>query len=297
MSQQTILVVGGTGMFGSPVARRLLRDGFGVRLLARDADRARASLGPDFGYFAGDVSDPVAVGRALDGCAGVHVSLSAGPDPEEIDRVEHRGTARIAEIATRQGVPRLTYLSQMLVAADSEIPEHRARFRAEEAVRHSGVPHTIFKPTYFMETLPRHVRGKVALVMGEQPHPFHMVAADDFARMVSEAFRTPEAANRSFFVHGPEAVTIPDALRLYCSLVEPGRRVVSVPLRFMAIVDKLFMRGRLRDTIELMGEMQRAGERGDPSEANRVLGAPTTTLRRWCEQRRARGRERSVVSR
>jgi hypothetical protein len=26
--------------------------------------------------------------------------------------------------------------------------------------------------------------------------------------------------------------------------------------------------------------MQRVGERGDPSEANEVLGAPTTTLRR-----------------
>ena len=297
MSSQTILVVGGTGIIGRPVARRLLQDGFGVRLLARDADRARASLGPDFEYFAGDVGDPAAVGRALDGCAGVHVSLSAGPDPEEVDRVEHRGTARIAELAAHQGVRRLAYLSQMLVAEDSKIPEHRAKFRAEGAIRESDVPHTIFKPTYFMETLPRHVRGKLALVMGEQPHPFHMVAAHDFARMVSESFRTPEAANRSFFVHGPEAVTIPDALRLYCSLVEPGKRVVSVPLRFMAIADKLIMQGRLRGTVGLMGEMQRAGERGDPSEADGVLGAPSTTLRRWCEQRRARGQGQSGVPR
>ena len=186
-------------------------------------------------------------------------------------------------------MPRLTYLSQMLVAEDSEIPEHQAKFRAEGAIRESGVPHTIFKPTYFMETLPRHVRGNVAVVMGKQPHPFHMVAADDFARMVSVAFRTPEAANRTFSVHGPEAVTIPDALRLYCSLVEPGKRVVSVPLRLMAIADKLLMRGRLRGTVGLMGEMQRTGERGDPSEADRVLRAPTTTLRRWCEQRPSAG--------
>ena len=293
MSPGTILVVGGTGMLGRRVARRLLQDGFGVRLLTRNADRARASLGPDFAYHAGDVDDAAAVGGALEGCAGVHVSLSGGSDPEELDRVEHRGTARVAALASRRGVPRLTYLSQMLVAEDAEIPEHRAKFRAEEAIRESGVPHTIFKPTYFMETLPRHVRDKLAVVMGRQPHPFHMVAADDFARMVSRSFRTPEAADRSLFVHGPEAVTIPDALRLYCSLVEPGKRVVSVPLRFMAIADKLLMRGRLRGTLQLMGAMQRAGERGDPSEADRTLGAPTTTLREWCEQRRAppKGRE------
>jgi NADH dehydrogenase len=287
VSPQTILVGGGTGMLGRPVARRLLQDGFGVRLLARDADRARASLGPGFAYHAGGVDDAPALEAALEGCAGVHVSLSGGSDPEGLDRVEHRGTARVADLAARRGVPRLTYLSQMLVAEDAETPEHRAKFRAEQAIRESGVPHTIFRPTYFMETLPRHVRGNVAVVMGEQPHPFRMVAADDFARMVSRSFRTPEAANRSLFVHGPEAVTIPDALRFYCSVVEPGKRVVSVPLRFMSILDALFMRRRLRGTVQLMGAMQRAGERGDPSEADEMLGAPTTTLREWCEQRRA----------
>ncbi len=90
-----------------------------------------------------------------------------------------------------------------------------------------------------------------------------MVAAHDFARMVSRSFRTPEAANRSFFVHGPDAVTIPDALRLYCSMVEPGKRVVTVPLWLMSLVDTLFMRRRLQSTLQLIRVMQRVGERGD----------------------------------
>jgi hypothetical protein len=111
-----------------------------------------------------------------------------------------------------------------------------------------------------------------------------MVAASDFARMVSRSFRTPEAANRHFFVHGPEGITIPDALRLYCSQVELGKWVVSMPLGFMSVVDRLFMRGQLRSTLQLMRVMQRVGERGDPSEANEVLGAPPMTLRQWCEQ-------------
>ena len=38
MSKQTILVIGGTGMLGARVARRLLCDGFEVRLLARDVE-------------------------------------------------------------------------------------------------------------------------------------------------------------------------------------------------------------------------------------------------------------------
>ena len=288
MKTQTILVVGGTGMLGEQVARQLLREGFEVRLLVRDVDRARTLLGPNFQYFAGDVDNPDAIERAMEGCAGVHVSLRGGSDPDELERIEYRGTARVAELAARRGVSRLTYLSGMLVDEDAKLPGDRAKFRAERAIQQSGVPYTIFKPTYFMETLPRHVQGKLAIVLGRQPHPLHMVAATDFAWMVSRSFQTPEAANQSFFVQGPEAITIADALRLYCTLVEPGKRVVSMPLWFMSIVDALFLRGELRSTLQLMRVMQREGERGDPSEANEVLGAPTTTLRRWCEQQRTR---------
>jgi uncharacterized protein YbjT (DUF2867 family) len=293
----TILVVGGTGEIGRPVAHRLLADGYSVRLLVRNVERARARLGPDFEYSVGNVDNPVMIERALEGCMGVHVSLRDGSDPDELDRVEHRGTARVAELAAQQGVSRLTYLSGMLVAEDAEIPGDRAKYRAEQAIHQSGVPHTIFKPAYFMETLPRHVQGNLAIVLGKQPHLLHMVAAGDFARMVSLSFRIPEAANRHFFVHGPEAITIPDALRLYCSLVEPGKRVVTMPLAFMSVVDTLFTRGQLRSTIELMMVMQRVGERGDPSQANEVLGAPAMTLRQWCEKQRARSTAQRGVPR
>ncbi len=196
----------------------MLADGYNVRLLVRNVERARFRLGPEFGYSAGNVDDPDAVERALEGCVGIHFSLRGSSDPQELDIIEHRGTARVAELAARQGVSRLTYLSGMLVAEDAQISGDRAKYRAEQAICRSGVPYTIFKPTYFMETLPRHIQGSLAVVLGRQPHPLHMVAASDFARMVSRAFRTPEAANRSFFVHGPEGITIPDALRLYCIL-------------------------------------------------------------------------------
>jgi uncharacterized protein YbjT (DUF2867 family) len=295
VSTETILVVGGTGMLGEQVARQLLRDEFEVRLLTRDVERARTLLSPGFEYFAGEIDDPGAIERALAGCKGVHISLRGGSDPDELDRVEHRGTARVAELAARQGVARLTYVSGMLVAEDAQIPGDRAKYRAEQAIQRSGVPYTIFKPPYFMETLPRHLQGKLAIVLGRQPHPLHMVAAGDFARMVSQSFQIPEAANRYFFVHGPKAVTIPEALRLYCSLVEPGKRVVSVPLQLISVVDALFMRRQLRSTIQLMRVMQRVGECGDPSETNEILGAPLTTLRRWCEQHRARDFARRSV--
>jgi NADH dehydrogenase len=130
------------------------------------------------------------------------------------------------------------------------------------------------------------------MVLGKQPHPLHLVAASDFGRMVSQAFQVPEAANKIFSIQGPEALTLVDALRLYCSMLEPEKQVMTIPLWVMSILDTLFLGKQMRRTVQMMQVLQRSGEFGDPSEANRLLGAPTTTLRAWCEQQRAlRSRE------
>ena len=287
MVADTILVAGATGMIGEPVARQLRADGFQVRVLVRNSLRARDRLGPDVEYVQGDVEDAAAVEGAVAGCTGVHVSLGAAGTAEAIDRVEHRGTARLAAAAARHGVARFCYVTGSLVheAYGPKLPEHQAKLRAEQAIRASGVPYTFFRPTYFIDNLPRHLQGRVAVVLGRRQPPLHMVAASDFAAMVARAFRTPEAANRDLFIFGPEAVTIPDALRLYCSTVVPGTRVVTVPLGIMSLADRLLMGRRLQANLQLMRLLQRLGERGDPSEAARLLDAPTTTVGQWCQQR------------
>ena len=112
-----------------------------------------------------------------------------------------------------------------------------------------------------------------------------MLAATDFARMVSHALVTPESAGQRLDVHGPDAVTLADALRIYCARLAPGTRVVTRPLWFMTVLDQTVLRGQLRGTLQLMRVLQRFGERGDPSQANQLMGAPTTTLLQWCQQR------------
>jgi uncharacterized protein YbjT (DUF2867 family) len=62
---RTILVIGGTGARGQPVARRLQADGHGVRVLARSPAKARLRLGDTFEVLAGNVGDPPALARAL----------------------------------------------------------------------------------------------------------------------------------------------------------------------------------------------------------------------------------------
>ena len=62
---QSILVVGGTGMLGEPVARQLCAAGHHVRIFTRSAEKAAARFGADYEIVAGDVEDRAALASAL----------------------------------------------------------------------------------------------------------------------------------------------------------------------------------------------------------------------------------------
>jgi uncharacterized protein YbjT (DUF2867 family) len=273
-------------LLGGFAARRLLYDGHHVRLLVRDAERARRDLGADFEYATGSVTDEGAVDRALRGADFVHVSLGV-EDPRRLDAVEHRGTARVARAAHRHGLRRITYITGSLVREDygQKIPEHRAKLAAERAIESSGVPFTFFRPTYVTDTLPRHVQGRLAVLFGRQRSLLHPIAAKDIARMVARSLGLADDENRDLHLQGPEPMTLAEALRLYVGLVEPGVRVLSVPIPVMSLVDRSFLGRRLEPAIAIMSLLRRLGERGDPRPANDLLGAPDTTVRAWCEAR------------
>lgn len=287
MSDRKVLVIGATGLIGEPVARGLLRNGFHVRLLVRDVARAQQQLGTSFEYVQGSIDSDEALRNGMSGVTGVHISLRASPEDPDL---EPRAVSRVAEVAAGQRVARITYVSGALVYPQylAGLPDQQAKFLAEEALRASGTPYTIFKPSYFMETLSRHIRGKRAVVMGKQAHPLDMIAADDFAEMVSRAYDAPQSANRAFYIGGPQAITIADALKIYCEVLEPNTRVASTPLWAMSAIDGLFLRRQLHSTIKLMQLMERVGVPGDIAAMNETFGSPTTTVRRWCEQERAR---------
>jgi uncharacterized protein YbjT (DUF2867 family) len=270
---KTILVVGGTGMLGEPVARRLSADSYQVRIFTRSLDKARAKFGAEYEVAAGDVEDQPSLLAALQGCQAVHVNLDGGLDPD----LERRGAENVVAAAAKAGIQRVTYLSGTSVTKENcWYTGTKAKFEAEAAVRASGVPYTIFQATFFMETLPRFVRGTRASILGSQPHPWHWVAADDYARMISKAYVTPEAANKTLHVFGPQPWTMRQALQSYCATVRPNAKV------------GLSRDKELETVLPFFRYSDKVAEAGDPAEADALLGAPTTTLEQWCKAQAAR---------
>ena len=283
-NNKTILVVGGTGLLGKPVAQQLKIDGFNVRLLARNPEKARKLFGNGYEIIKGDVDDAVSLRTALTGVDGVHISLKGGPTEADFDRMDHIATRDIAQAAKELGVGRVTILSAYAVSEEkADTPESRSKLKGEAALKSSGVPYTIFRASWFMETLPIFVQGKSISLIGNQIHPLHWIAAEDYARMVSKSYQTDESLNKELYIFGPEAYTMGEAMSIYAGYA--GVKVLPISTRMLSIMGMISFNTEWKSMAILMGHYERHGEDGSPEEANRLLGKPTTTLMEWSNKR------------
>lgn len=283
-TNKTILVIGGTGMLGKPVARQLKADGFKVRLLARNPEKAQTLLGSGYEIVKGDVDDLSSLRSALTGVDGVHISLKGGPTEADFDRMDHLAVRDIARAARELGVGRVTLISAYAVSEEkADTPESRAKVKGEAALRSSGVPYTVFRCSWFMETLPMFVQGKNISLIGNQVHPLHWIAVEDYARMVSKSYQSDDALNKELYIFGPESLTMREAMQLYTEIAAPGVKLSPISTRMLSVLGWISFNPEWKSMATLMKHYERWGEDGSPAEADRLLGAPKVTLREWCE--------------
>ena len=114
-----VLVTGGTGFIGSHTARALRRAGHSVRLLVRNPEKARRLFGEEIGrgieLQTGDVADPAAARRALDGVhAVIHAAAVVSVERRraaEVERVNVAGVRNVVGAACELGVATVVHVS------------------------------------------------------------------------------------------------------------------------------------------------------------------------------------------
>jgi uncharacterized protein YbjT (DUF2867 family) len=184
------LVLGGTGKTGRRVVERLTERGLPVRVGSRSGE-------PPF-----DWDDQATWAPALDGVGSVY--LSYYPDLALPGAVE--ATRSFAELAVRNGVPRLALLS------GRGEPEAE---RAEQAVRDTGADLTILRSTWFMQNfsedymLDHVLSGEIRLPAGEVPTPF--LDIDDLADIAVEALTDDRHVGELYELTGPQSLTFAEA--------------------------------------------------------------------------------------
>lgn len=190
----------------------------------------------------------------------------------------------VVDLAETTGLERITYISATTACeANRWYDLIDVKMRTEAILRSSGIPNTIFCPTWAMETLQNFIRGnRAAMIVSKNPPPLHFVAAADLGRMVAASYEDDRALGKRLFVHGPEAMTLPSAFERFVNACYPGHKWMRMKLWQAQLIAKWTGRKELADATRLIAYFDKVGELGDPAEANELLGAPSITLDEWC---------------
>jgi uncharacterized protein YbjT (DUF2867 family) len=214
-TQNTTLVIGGTGKTGRRVAERLQARGVPVRIASRSGE-------PPF-----DWEDRTTWAPALEGATSAYVSFF----PDLAVPGAPGAIAALSELAVSTGTRRLVLLSGR--------GEEEAQ-RAERVLQASGAEWTIVRCSWFSQNFSESffldpvLAGEVALPAGNVPEPF--VDAEDIADVAAAALTEDGHVGRLYELTGPRLLRFDEAIGEIA-------RASGRPIRYMPISSEEFTAG------------------------------------------------------
>lgn len=232
------LVTGATGYIGGLVVRRLLDEGWTVRVLARDASKLPQDWAADVDVVEGDATSGADLARAMDGMDVAWFLIHSMGDGPDFAAAEQRMAEEFGRAALDAGVGRIVYLGGL--HPEGELSEHLAsRVKVGEILMASGVPTAAVQAgvvlgegsaSYEMlRTLTERLPGAAgpAWLRNEiQP-----IDAADVVTYLTRAADLPAELNRTFDVGGPDRLSYADMMRRFAEVTGLGPRpVITAPV-------------------------------------------------------------------
>jgi uncharacterized protein YbjT (DUF2867 family) len=214
MADSRVLVAGATGQLGRVITRQLLDAGVKVRALARNAG-ALAAFAPRAEIAAVDMRD---LAKLTEACRGVDQIVATannnmGQGANSPSRTDLGAYQNLCAAARNTGVRRLVYVSYRGVAQDAAVDIFRIKWYIEDAIRRSGIPWVMLRPTSFMDIWVDQIFAKglrekgVTTIFGDGRTVANYIAVEDVAAFAVQVLARPEIVNEAIDVGGPSNVS------------------------------------------------------------------------------------------
>jgi len=288
------LVIGATGTVGSHVVRELLTRKVPVRVLTRNADKAKHL--PAVESVVGDLGEPGTLGPAFDGVEAVFM-LNA------LSRTEtHEGLSGI-HWAMAAKVKRFVYMSVHHADRHPLIPHFAWKLPVEGALKASGIPHTILRPNHFYQN--DYWLRDAMLQHGVYPQPLGGVGVSrvdvrDIAEAAAIALTTDGHQGQTYAIVGPKTWT-------GVALAEAWSQALARPIAYPGDDLEAWEKTALQmlpawivyDVKIMFRTFQEKGLLGTPADVERLtklLGHPPRSFEDFAKETATMWKEASVSS-
>jgi len=251
VAESRVLVAGANGQLGGAIVRKLVAAGIPVRAVGRNQQKLDALRAPSVEPVAVDLMNLAALTEA---CRGVGQIVSTANNnmgtgatsPTKIDLTAHQNLCAAARNA---GVRRVLYVSARGIDQDSPVDIFRIKWYIEDAIRRSGVPYVILRPTAFMDVWVDHIvanpirtKGR-ATIFGPGTAPTNYIAVDDVAEFAIKILAREEVVNEVVEIGGPSTMSMNDVTTMVEKQLRRGggrRHIPVFAMQFLPPVVRLF---------------------------------------------------------
>jgi NADH dehydrogenase len=237
-----ILVTGATGFIGRALVRHLFENGQELRVLIRPSRRSpRLPRGLPVEVAVVSLADERAIRAALkdvDVIFHLAGAESQGRDANLI-AVDMRGTENLARVAADVGVKRMVYLSHIGANRSSAYPVFKAKGIAEEHIRRSGVPHTIFQTSlifgpedHFTTSLARllQITPFIFPLPGSMRTVIQPLWVEDLVTVMLWSLDNEATINHTFEIGGSEYFTVRQTVEIIMQVTRRPHWLFELPL-------------------------------------------------------------------
>jgi uncharacterized protein YbjT (DUF2867 family) len=267
-----VLVTGATGFVGPAVANAIVDAGHEVRVLERNPGSwSKAGIRCQEAVQ-GDMTDPESLKRAVAGRdVVVHLVAIRQGRPEQFQRIMVEGTRNLIAAAKEAGVKRLVLMSALGTSEETKdlVPYYNAKWQQERDLEASGLEFVIFRPSFvfardggILPTFRKLAKlTPVTPITGPGTQMIQPIWLDDVAAYFAAAVDKPEAANRTFELGGPDAVSWNEFWERLKRALGVRRPSVHVPMGFMRL--NALVTERLPGNVPLTRDLLKMLEAGD----------------------------------
>ncbi len=241
-----VFLTGATGFVGRNMLSHLLKDGHSVRMLVREPQKAVELPRSNVEYVAGDVVSGAGLDEGIKGCeAVIHlVGIIVEKGANTFDAVHHRGTRNVVEAARRGGIQRFIQMSALGVRADGVAAYQTSKWKGEEAVRNSGIPFCILRPslifgpgdgfvTQMMETMRKAPLFRP--VPGDGKPRFRPIFIDDLTACFVRALTAEAATGQTIGLGGADELSLNEVLAEIARCAGVRKPAIHIPLPLMYV--------------------------------------------------------------